>query len=129
MENPTHSFFELDYDLSYQTSPAKFRVVSEFSISDLFGKYGDLLWENGSHKYNVTFFLGELNELLLGRKFSVFGQDMLDFLIGKLRETATATRPSTGNLRRCESCCARRTGWATFTTCRNSAGRRKGRGG
>ena len=91
MENPiTKSFLGLKYDLNYQTEPARFRIVSEFSLKDLFGKYGDLLWENGSHKYNVTFFIGELNELLLGRKFSVFSQDMLDFLIGKLRENGNS---------------------------------------
>lgn len=91
MENPiTKSFFGLKYDLNYQTEPARFRIVSEFSLKDLFEKYGDLLWENGSHKYNVTSFIGELDELLLGRRFSVFGQDMLDFLIGRLRENGNS---------------------------------------
>lgn len=63
----------------------RLRLVSEFSLKELFAKYGDILWEPGSHKYNVTFFIGELDELLMGKRFSTFGQDALDALIGKLR--------------------------------------------
>lgn len=71
------------YSVSYG-SP-ELRIVSEYSLRELFEKYGDILWEPGKHKYNVTFFIGELDELLLGRRFSAFTQDMLDELIGKLR--------------------------------------------
>lgn len=71
------------YSVSYG-SP-ELRIVSEYSLRELFEKYGDILWEPGKHKYNVTFFIGELDELLMGRRFSAFTQDMLDELIGKLR--------------------------------------------
>ena len=46
----------------------------------------NVLWEEGSHKNNVRSFLGELNEILLGRKFSVFSDESIDRLIGALRE-------------------------------------------
>ena len=52
----------------------------------LFDKYKNILWEDGNHKYNVTSFIGELNEILLGERFSAFDQGTLDDLIGKLRE-------------------------------------------
>lgn len=71
------------YSVTYG-SP-ELHIVTEFSLKDLFDKFGDILWEPGNHKYNVTFFIGELDELLLGRRFSAFSQDMLDELIGKLR--------------------------------------------
>ncbi len=62
------------------------RFVSEHSLADLTGRYIDVLWEDGSHKYNVRSFLGELNEILLGRKFSTFSDELIDRLIGTLRE-------------------------------------------
>jgi len=71
------------YSVTYG-SP-ELHVVTEFSLRELFAKYGDILWEPGSHKYNVTSFIGELDELLLGQRFSAFSQDMLDELVGKLR--------------------------------------------
>ena len=63
-----------------------FNVVERFSLLMLFEKYKNILWEDGSHKYNVTSFIGELNEILLGERFSAFDQGTLDDLIGKLRE-------------------------------------------
>ncbi|NGO55594.1 tyrosine-type recombinase/integrase [Allomesorhizobium camelthorni] len=69
-----------DYALS------KLSKVEAFSISDLFSLYKDILWDDGNHKYNVSSFLGELDEILLGERFSVLDQDTVDGLIGKLRE-------------------------------------------
>ena len=63
-----------------------FNVVERFSLHMLFDKYKNILWEDGNHKYNVTSFIGELNEILLGERFSAFDQGTLDDLIGKLRE-------------------------------------------
>ena len=60
--------------------------MSTFSLAELFEKYKNILWEDGNHKYNVTFFIGELNEILLGERFSTFDQSTLDDLVGKLRE-------------------------------------------
>lgn len=62
------------------------RVVQECSLAEFYSRYGSVLWEEGKHKYNVSSFIGELNEILLGQRFSVFSQDMLDGLIGSLRE-------------------------------------------
>ena len=64
----------------------RFKKVETFSISDLFALYKDILWDDGNHKYNVTSFLGELDEILLGERFSVLDQNTVDHLIGKLRE-------------------------------------------
>ncbi len=61
------------------------RIVEKYALAELFDRYGDILWEEGSHKYNVTSFIGELGELLASRRFSVFGQDMLDGLVVSLR--------------------------------------------
>lgn len=62
------------------------RVVTQHSIADLFHKYGNILWEKGGHKYRVSSFIGELNELLAGATFSAFSDETTDFLIGALRE-------------------------------------------
>lgn len=64
----------------------RFRTVETFSIADLQSRYADVLWENGTHKNNVTSFLGELNEILLGQRFSTYSDDLIDRLIGALRE-------------------------------------------
>lgn len=69
-----------DYGLS------KLKKVEAFSIADLFSLYKDILWDDGNHKYNVSSFVGELDEILLGERFSVLDQDTVDGLIGKLRE-------------------------------------------
>ena len=47
--------------------------------------YGDHLWDDGKHKYNVTFFLAELDEISSPRYFSTFSQEALDDLVAKLR--------------------------------------------
>jgi integrase len=62
------------------------KTVEAFSISELFSLYKDILWEDGNHKYNVNFFLGELDEILLGARFSTVDQNTVDTLVGKLRE-------------------------------------------
>lgn len=75
------------YSVHYQyNSTNKFAEVRETSLQALFEKYGDILWLNGSHKYNVTNFIGELHDLLDFPRFSTFSQEMLDALIGKLRK-------------------------------------------
>ena len=78
------------YSVTYGNAPPYIRPVIETSLADLLRKYGDLLWENGSHKYNVVSFIGELDELMLGQRFSAFGQDKLDFLTGRLRENGNS---------------------------------------
>ncbi|NKN37928.1 site-specific integrase [Agrobacterium sp. a22-2] len=75
------------YRLNYQYSlSGPIGIVKDTSLKVLFARYGDILWAPGSHKYNVTNFIGELNDLLPDPTFSVFSQDMLDDLIGKLRK-------------------------------------------
>lgn len=76
-----------NYSVHYQYSQGNIlHEVRETSLRDLFAQYGDLLWMNGSHKYNVTNFIGELHDLLDYPRFSTFSQAMLDQLIGKLRK-------------------------------------------
>ena len=74
------------YSFSGWSENAHLNLVSEHSLKSLFNKYGDILWENGTHKYNVTSFIGEIDEILLGKKFSAFSQETLDEVTGKLRE-------------------------------------------
>ena len=87
---PTTYDLRLSYNLTYHNAPSYIRPVVESSLADLLEKYADLLWENGSHKYNVISFIGELNELMLGERFSTFGQERLDFLTRKLRENGNS---------------------------------------
>lgn len=76
-----------DYSVHYQYGQGSgVREVRETSLRELFGKYGDILWLSGNHKYNVTNFIGELHDLLDTPSFSSFSQEMLDKLIGKLRK-------------------------------------------
>lgn len=72
------------YSFSFGTMPP-FEARSH-SIRDLFSRYKDILWEDGRHKYNVASFIGEIDEIFLGERFSTFQQDSLDGLIGTLRE-------------------------------------------
>ncbi|KQW31072.1 integrase [Rhizobium sp. Root274] len=76
-----------NYSVHYQYSQGNIlHEVRETTLRELFSKYGDLLWMNGSHKYNVTNFIGELHDLLDIASFSTFSDEMLDQLIGKLRK-------------------------------------------
>ena len=75
------------YDLRYASSDqASRRLVKEHSLKDLTAQYIGILWDEGSHKTNVRSFLGEISEILIGERFSVFTQEMLDSVIGTLRE-------------------------------------------
>jgi integrase len=64
----------------------KIREVKSHRVGDLFSAYRDILWDDGRHKYNVSSFIGEIDELLLGERFSAFDQSTLDNLIGTLRQ-------------------------------------------
>jgi integrase len=79
----TGTNFENNYRISY--NKPTIAEVKEYSIADIFQKYKDLLWQDGRHKYNVTSFIGEINEILLGRRFSTVDQETLDDLILSLR--------------------------------------------
>src|SRR5690606_3819093 len=77
----------VDYNLKYTSSKSpNHRLVEQFSVAELTGKYINILWDDGSHKYNVRSFLGEIDEILKGDRFSGFDQEMLDSVIGSLRE-------------------------------------------
>lgn len=64
----------------------KIREVKSHRVSELFAAYLDILWDDGRHKYNVSSFVGEIDEILLGERFSTFDQNTLDNLIGTLRQ-------------------------------------------
>lgn len=72
------------YELRY--TQHHIREVEQFSIAELFERYKDLLWADGRHKYNVSSFIGEINEILLGKRFSTFDQETVDSLIIALRQ-------------------------------------------
>ncbi|TJW30677.1 MAG: site-specific integrase, partial [Mesorhizobium sp.] len=44
----------------------KLREVKSHRIGELFSAYQDILWDDGRHKYNVSSFIGEIDEILLG---------------------------------------------------------------
>ncbi len=71
-----------DYRISYQTHER----CDHTTLRALLDRYVDILWEPGSHKYNVSSFIGELHEALLGAEFSEFTDEMLDTLTGALRQ-------------------------------------------
>ncbi len=75
------------YNLSFTSANVKtHRLVQQYSVTELSERYLNILWDEGSHKYNVRLFLGEINEILQGERFSGFSQEMLDRIIGTLRE-------------------------------------------
>lgn len=54
--SPLHKY-EASFSLHYQYAlGAGVKQVKPHSLKQLFQRYGDLLWEPGSHKYNVTAF-------------------------------------------------------------------------
>lgn len=75
------------YEVHYQFSlGAPIQSVKDVSLKTLLTRYVDIIWEPGSHKYNVTAFVLELDEILLGCEFNVFTDEMIDRLIGALRK-------------------------------------------
>ncbi len=77
----------IDYNLNYISGKnPKHRLVEHYSVAELTAKYINILWDDGPHKYNVRSFLGEIDEILKGARFSGFDQEMLDSIIGTLRE-------------------------------------------
>ena len=61
------------------------KLVRSVSLRELYTRYENILWEDGKHKYNVSAFIQEINEILYNAEFSIFTQEMLDDVIGTLR--------------------------------------------
>ena len=74
------------YDARYASGEAQKRLVRDYCPGELTAQYIGILWDEGLHKINVRSFLGEIDEILGGIRFSVFTQVMLDSMIGRLRE-------------------------------------------
>jgi len=75
------------YNVHYQFSTgAPLQSVRPVTLKDLLTRYVDHLWEQGSHRYNVTAFLHELDEIMFGAEFTVFTEEMVDRLIAALRK-------------------------------------------
>lgn len=55
------------------------------TILTLYRRHGDILWEEGFHKYCVGQFLHEIDAIFASERFRRFPQEKLDFLIGELR--------------------------------------------
>ncbi|MGK6317815.1 tyrosine-type recombinase/integrase [Neorhizobium sp. DT-125] len=81
------SSFSQSYAVNYQFNPSgPIKVVKSNRLITLLERYVDILWEPGSHKNNVTAFIKELDEILLGQAFDTFTYEMVDRLIGELRK-------------------------------------------
>ncbi|MGX5723084.1 tyrosine-type recombinase/integrase [Shinella zoogloeoides] len=74
------------YSLHYQFSSGSPQAVNAVSLKVLLKRYVDHLWEPGSHRYNVTAFLHELDEIMFGSEFTIFTEEMVDRLIAALRK-------------------------------------------
>lgn len=74
------------YSIFYQSRGLYNPAFSRASLRTLLARYVDILWEPGSHKYNVSSFVGELDEILFGAEFSEFTDEMLDTLVAALRK-------------------------------------------
>lgn len=59
--------------------------VRLWSTRELTDRYVHILWEVGQHKRHVQSFLGEIDEILGGLRYSAFSDDLLDHVIGVLR--------------------------------------------
>lgn len=74
------------YTINYINCRTTIRAVTRKSLRELFLAYKDILWVEGRHKYNVSSFIGELDEILHGEQFSSFDQETLDHLTLALRQ-------------------------------------------
>lgn len=81
-----HTHISSFYKLDYQLSTISEKTTQRTSLRSLLERYVDVLWEPGSHKYNVSSFIGELDEILFGAPFSHFTDAMLDTLVAALRQ-------------------------------------------
>lgn len=77
-----HTQINSNYYINYQVRD----IYDRTTLRTLLDRYVDVLWEPGSHKYNVSSFVGELDEVLLGAGFSDFTDEMLDTLTAALRK-------------------------------------------
>ena len=55
------------------------------TLAELYREYGDLLWDEGFHKYCVGSFIREINDLLGNEGLDDFPQARLDGVVGRLR--------------------------------------------
>jgi len=79
--------FGQSYAVNYQfNASGPIKIVKPNRLTTLLERYVDILWEPGSHKSNVTAFVNELDEILLGQAFDAFTHEMVDRLIGELRK-------------------------------------------
>ncbi len=79
--------FGQSYAVNYQfNASGPIKIVKPNRLTALLERYVDILWEPGSHKSNVTAFVNELDEILLGQAFDAFTHEMVDRLIGELRK-------------------------------------------
>lgn len=81
------SSFGQSYAVHYQFQTlGPIKVVKAQRLVTLLERYVDILWEAGSHKSNVSAFIRELDEILLGQSFDTFTDEMVDRLTGELRK-------------------------------------------
>lgn len=88
-KNTENDIYKNNFNFSYNTRinlVNKDNIISRNFVLYLSNKYSNILWENGDHKYRVCLFLNEINDILSGEFFSSFNEELIDFLIGTLRE-------------------------------------------
>ena len=115
--------FGYRYDLQYDTANPRPRPVEQYSVSDLCERYLNILWEDGSHKYNVIVPRRDRRNIA-GTAFSGFPRRCSTKSSVPFANAETAMRPSIERWPHSASCCGRRTRWAISTVCRNSDVRR-----
>ena len=59
-------------------------LVKTVSLRELHSRYSGILWEEGSHKQNVSAFIAEIDQIL-GEPFSTITQEAVDDVVGVLR--------------------------------------------
>ncbi|MBL3684331.1 hypothetical protein F2981_11250 [Sinorhizobium meliloti] len=106
------SGYEVNYSFGRQ---GPMGVVKEATLAELLQRYADILWDEGKHKYNVKAFVGELDEILLGKRFSVFSQEMLDGLIGALRKRGNSNATINRKMAALRKLLRKGTRWGMYT--------------
>ena len=106
----------------------KIREVKSYRVGELFSAYRDILWDDGRHKYNVSSFIGEIDEILLGERFSAFDQSTLDNLIGTLRQRGNSNATINRKMAALSKLLRKAHKMEISTACPSSAARRSGRG-
>ncbi|MFC3642143.1 tyrosine-type recombinase/integrase [Aquibium oceanicum] len=82
--------FSIGYSLSYSAGISPVAIVRKHTLLDLYDRYHGILWENGSHKDNVSAFIREIDTIICSASFSTFSQETVDTVISALRNSGNS---------------------------------------